>query len=193
MREIMISLLITAFGFFVAVIEGKAQEPDHCGLFPVNLNGKCGFINNYGEIVIKPTYDSVDSFYDGVARINSQQKCFFIDGENHKLINVNNGEVGVFCEGLAVIRVNQLCGFINKSGAVEIPIQFDQAKPFEEGLAAVMIDDRWGYIDKSGKTSHCHAILPRRFLPPGFGGIPMLEWEIRLYQPIWRGDAGPQL
>lgn len=63
------------------------------GLAPVVVKGKSGFINTKGEIAIKPKFDSVRSFSDGLAYV----------------------EVG---EG-----VQALVGYIDRSGKLKIPFE----------------------------------------------------------------------
>ena len=46
---------------------------------PVRINGKCGFINAEGVIIISPDYDAVTPFYCGLAMAEQDGKLRYID------------------------------------------------------------------------------------------------------------------
>ena len=46
---------------------------------PVRINGKCGFINAEGDIIISPGYDAVTPFYCGLALVEKDAKLAYID------------------------------------------------------------------------------------------------------------------
>ena len=46
---------------------------------PVRINGKCGFINAEGDIIISPGYDAVTPFYCGLALVEKDGKLMYID------------------------------------------------------------------------------------------------------------------
>ena len=51
------------------------------GYAAVMLNGKYGYINKSGEMVIKPQYDAATSFEDGIARVKYDGKWGSIDNK----------------------------------------------------------------------------------------------------------------
>jgi hypothetical protein len=103
-------------------------------LAAVKIDGKWGFIDKTGQMVIPPHFDGEADFYSG----------FFAIGPT-------------FSEGLAAVKIDGKWGFINKSGQMVIQPQFAKpsvfAKPFcfVGGLALVWAGEKWGYIDKTGK------------------------------------------
>ena len=46
---------------------------------PVRINGKCGFINTEGDIIISPDYDAVTPFYCSLALVEKDGKFRYID------------------------------------------------------------------------------------------------------------------
>jgi len=90
-------------------------------LFRIVENGKVGFINRSGTIVIPAKFDE------------------------------DSSETGDFIEGLACVRVDRKWGFIDEQGRMVIEPQFESPASFSEGLARVYMRSGYGFIDKEGK------------------------------------------
>ena len=99
------------------------------GLLGFVYEGKWGFLNKKGEIVIAPKFFNVNFFQP-------------------------NPLERPFNEGLANVAIEDAkWGYINPKGEVVIPYQFMFAGPFRGGKAKVMRqgENKWIYIDKSGQ------------------------------------------
>jgi len=149
--------------------DGPELPPVPSTLFRFCDNGKWGYINRQGEVVIKPRFLVAGDFSDGLAAafrskdgngyINEKGQLVFADPE------------GCFCtrpfsEGLAAFSVgtgrDEKWGFLDKTGKVVIEPKYVEAWDFSEGLARVAVggewnlnQDRyrgstWGYVDRSG-------------------------------------------
>lgn len=106
------------------------------GLAGVVNNGKYGFINKRGAMVIPARFGVRNS-------------------GRHPQLMVSSGR---FKDGLAAVLVDRLFGYINRQGALVVPPRFLRAQEFSEGLAWVVTDDpannrrhKVGWIDKSGR------------------------------------------
>lgn len=132
------------------------------GLARVEIDGKWGFINEQGELVIPCMYDEVGDFFEGFAKvkvnIHDDPDDFFGEYDFWWFINKSGNqissmfqEVESFSEGLAAVCVDDMWGFINGKNELVIPLEYDGADFFFEGLAAVQKDGKWGFIDKSNK------------------------------------------
>ena len=122
------------------------------GLAVVELNGKYGFIDKSGKVVIPIKYDDAWSFSEGLAEVSLNWKYGFIDKSGKVIIPIKYDYAWSFSEGLAKVTLNWKYGFIDKSGKVIIPIKYDDAWAFSEGLAKVKLNGKWGFIDKTGKV-----------------------------------------
>jgi len=127
-------------------IVAKAQHKSD-NWFPVMVDGKAGYIDRNGKVVLEPKYDGASQFSEGLARVSV-------------------GRDTIISEGFSQ-------GFIDENGTVVIQPQWDVVSYFSEGLAAVGFDQtktsfklgnktlytsashpwyRWGFIDKNGKV-----------------------------------------
>lgn len=112
----------------------SAEEGCENSLYPIVKDGKYGFIDARGSLVIKPRFDG----------------CTFLNPENWELC--------VFQEGLTQVSLDGLWGYMDKRGVIVIPPRFDEASVFNDGLAVVGNKAGrseclvYGLIDKTGKT-----------------------------------------
>ena len=137
------------------------------GLASVLIDGKWGYIDTTGQIVIKPQFDSAWIFSEGLAYVQIDDKKAlyknaYIDKTGQIVIAPKKRisfYSGGFSDGLARISCYMAEesgiikeGWINKEGNVVIKPQFDSlyCGDFSEGLAAVGLNNIWGYIDKKG-------------------------------------------
>ena len=112
---------------------------------------KWGFINNTGDVAIKPIYDAAGNFSDGLAAVMVGRVWGFIDKSGNMAIDPKFVLVGAFGDDLAPIRVGDKWGYIDKTGATKIEPRFEMAGPFTGGVAQAMFGTQKGYIDKTGK------------------------------------------
>lgn len=144
-------------------------EPNQ--LFPMQLNGRTGFINIKGEVVIAPQFDYARRFHNGLAlvQINGQNvsenkrftdyrggKYGYIDKTGKFVIEAKFNGAQDFSEGLAAVEMparngERIYGFIDTTGRMVINPRFQEAGDFNEGTASVTIGDRCGIIDRTGK------------------------------------------
>lgn len=106
------------------------------GLAEVVKNGKIGYIDKTGEIIIPLEYDMPG-----------------IGGEHLRHENENRGWIRNWNEDLTWVYVEKdgKHGFIDKTGKIVVPLEYDFVNGFSDGLAWVKKDDKYGYIDKTGK------------------------------------------
>src|SRR5262249_540941 len=124
-------------------------------------SNKWGFIDTSGRFVIKPQFDEVSYFHEGMATFTvwdqskaSRHQQGYLD-KTGKIVGRPQFRIPQwFSEGLAAVGVKDgdgyQFGFIDKTGAMLIKPQFQWAIGFHEGLAAVQVSEKWGYVNKSG-------------------------------------------
>lgn len=140
----------------------------------IGNNGKFGFINSKGELVIPCKWPSAYNFHDGLAFVSDEKQNEFVPPKG-SLINLH-GEYVIpskwtfgfkfdhwfnpsissqeiaFTEGLIAVKgKNNRWGFIDKKGKLQIPLRWMEARSFHEGYAVVKgLNGRYGFIDYRG-------------------------------------------
>ena len=104
------------------------------GRLAIRENKKWGFINTKGEIVIKPQYDSCDSFNEGYAKVKVGEKWGLIDKAGKSIIqplykNITPGENGIFN------FFDEGWGTMDKTGKILSPAIFNNLTSFEKNRA----------------------------------------------------------
>jgi hypothetical protein len=127
-------------------------------LLVVNQNGRFGYIDTAGRIVIPPQFDHASEFRGGLALVKSANKWGFIDANGRPVIPPRFDAAHTFSEGLAAVQVGSKWGYIDRMGRMVITPQFDGAGWFSDGLAQAMVGGKWGFIDTTGAI-----VIPPQF------------------------------
>ena len=137
-------LLAAAFAF--------GEQPAGTALFQVHENGRTGFINSKGDVVIKPIFRSAGEFSEGLASARIDGLYGFIDATGEFVIEPQFDFATHFSEGLAVVFKDELPIVINRSGKKAFDANFAAIEPFKDGRARVRTTSgRFGVIDGHGK------------------------------------------
>ena len=124
-------------------------------LEPYKNNGKYGFFDRNGSVVIPCQWEDASNFSEGLALVRKDKcKYGYIDKSGNVVIPCQWNNANSFRDGLACVKDNNgKYGYINKSGDVVIPCQWKDADSFSEGLALVRNDNGYyGFIDKNGNV-----------------------------------------
>ena len=129
------------------------------GMAKVRINGKYGYINETGHIVVRAIYDDAKDIKNGYAavakNIYGEIKWGFIYKNGSQFIPPKYADVCDFSEGYAAFKDKKTgkWGFIDKTGAVRVNARFDKGGIFINGIAIVqmggvnsVIDNRWTLI-----------------------------------------------
>src|SRR5437870_3455473 len=111
-------------------------------LFPVRLNGKMGYIDGTGRIVISPQFELGMEFSEGLAAVAMNHKWGFIDELGQIAIEPKFDNVGRFSDGLAWVEIGyrrstpemerNRHGYINTMGNFVVNTELEYL--FEHGI-----------------------------------------------------------
>ncbi len=124
------------------------------GMAVVTRDGRYGYINEKGEVVIDLKYDSALNFSEGAASVEINKKYGLINTKGEIIIEPQFEWIGGFSEGFASFKAGNLYGFIGRDGKILIKPQFENVKSFSEGYASVQIDGKWCRINRNGEFIH---------------------------------------
>ncbi|MCJ7692778.1 MAG: WG repeat-containing protein [Sedimentisphaerales bacterium] len=133
--------------------------PDVGPLFWVIQDGNFGYINQKGELAIKPQFVWASDFAEGLAAVvpgpknedGSRGKIGYINQLGQLVIKPKFNYCGPFSEGLAVASDNSgKFDYIDKTGKWVTEKNFEMAHDFSGGLARVMVLSYYRFIDKTG-------------------------------------------
>lgn len=154
-RIFTLSIIIVALLFSSCSLFSSAKLK-HEGLFRIRENGKFGFIDKSGKVVIKPQFDSAEDFSEGLAQVSSSDKpgkYGYVDTTGKMVISPQFDKADSFSEGLALVEADGKDVFIDKTGKVVIKPDLTPREGFKKGLAVAGTVGSYGFINKSGKVS----------------------------------------
>ncbi|MGD1084133.1 MAG: WG repeat-containing protein [Verrucomicrobiota bacterium] len=156
-RHHIISKVILFMAAMTAFAEAQTEVPK---LFRAQKDGKVGFIDRTGKVVIPLKYMNMKPslrFSEGLAAVATANEGWtYIDetGKTAIKLGFRYADAGDFSEGLACVRAPGGFGYIDKKGQEVIKPQYVQAFDFSEGYASVSKENqRPVFLDTSGKLA----------------------------------------
>ena len=136
----------------------KASE----GRILFKRNGKYGYLDYKGNIVIKPQYKYANSFEYGIAKVYKKdfgyhyinkkgEKLFTFEEIEEKTNSKYSIKIEEFNEGLAKIKDYNRIGYINTKGEIVIPVIYTSGREFSNGLVYVRDKNGKYYVNQSGE------------------------------------------
>src|SRR5690242_7805177 len=100
--------------------------------WPVRINGKYGFIERDGKLVLKPEYAGATRFSEGLAavQLKTAGRVGFIDESGKVVIPPQFELAEPFAEGLSGVMKDHKWGYIDTTGKWIIPAKFASGRSF---------------------------------------------------------------
>lgn len=146
-----LSLIFIQSCDLVDSISGK-KDDNTVKLYPVEIDGRWGYINSNGQLQIEPDFQWASLFQEGLAVVRESNRWKYIDKTGEVVIEGNFSSIRNFSQGKAAVRFDGRWGYINTSGNFVINPKFRDAHKFSNGRAFVRSLHNWGYyyIDEKG-------------------------------------------
>lgn len=101
-------------------------------LLPVEQNGKWGYIDTTGKVIIAPRFDFADVFSDGIAAVEIEGKTGYINKSGQKVIDAVYEEATAFDGNYAIAKKGEKYGVIGRVGNVVLPFEYDDISAINE-------------------------------------------------------------
>lgn len=115
--------------------------------FTNQMTGKKGFIDESGKIIIKPNFDEVSPFYDGIAIVRDGMENYYINSLSQKILK-EPYRIHNFSCGYGLVQANKEYFFIDKTGKVVSP-KYRYAMSFSDDKAIIFKENKLFAVNKS--------------------------------------------
>src|SRR5215204_4741800 len=109
---------------------------------PVKLASGWGFLDEHGEFAVRPSYEELGEFSEGLASFKRDGAIGFLDGNGNEVITprfrASGFRMPYFSEGLCPVFGLESVGYIDRTGAWKIPPRFSGGFDFvkEKAIAS---------------------------------------------------------
>jgi len=135
----------------LALILCSCYHPTTSPLFLYQDNGKTGYIDQQGKIVIPARFAAAQEFSEGLAAVRIGGYYGYIDKSGKTIISAQFDYATGFSHGLALVYKGPIAQYIDKSGHTVSPV-FSEGEVFTHGTAIVTnFKGQNGLMDTTGK------------------------------------------
>lgn len=135
----------------------------HAENYPFFLNGKIGFIDSLGHILVKPKIKAEfqneriagDERFIAVWPTIAPRRVWYLNRSGKVVLKTDFQTTGTFSEGLAAFNTGMLprkYGYFDTTGKIILQPIYSLAEPFYNNRAFVGVENSYEYINKNGKT-----------------------------------------
>ncbi len=119
--------------------------------FYSTINDKYGYIDEKGQVIVKPKYDLAYNLNEGMAAFRINGKYGYIDQKGIEIIPPKYDQTWKFIGGYAAVRLDEKYGFVDKTGKEVIPLIYEDANNYHgtccyKGEAHVKQNGKWKII-----------------------------------------------
>lgn len=129
----------------------KELELNRLVLYPFEKNELFGFIDSTGKIRIKPDYESVTGFYEGLSIVSKNDSVFYVNKDNVNPFDEYFTDAYPFFNGMAAVKKNHHWFFINRQGQI-ISLPYEEINELSSNCYVVKQNGRYGAVSSTGQT-----------------------------------------
>jgi hypothetical protein len=128
----------------------KEMQLNDLVLIPVEEKERVGFADTSGKIKIKPQYDDVSDFVEGLSIVHKGDSAFFVNKENENTMGRIFSDALPFHNGIAPVKVNDKWFLVDRLGEIKSEA-YDEANEMSEDLYVVRQNNLYCAIDEYGQ------------------------------------------
>jgi hypothetical protein len=117
-------------------------------------------INDKGDWIVKPKFNTVSSFDENGIAIVSKSSYGLINRKGQSLSSFRYDKIFPFSkDGLALVKYKERIGYLDMNGKLKIPAKFLNGYDFSEGYAVVQVDSGYGVVNTSGEFTYLNSLV----------------------------------
>jgi len=122
------------------------------GLAQVHKNGKMGYINKSGELVIPCIYDITYEFNEGVAIVQNNRKVGAIDKKGNIIIPIIYDNMFYYKNNAFKVRKGNFYGAFDKNGKEILPVSYENIRSIDGNIFIVEVNNKNYIVDINNET-----------------------------------------
>lgn len=119
--------------------------------YPIYVNGKWGFANEQGKIMIEAQYDYVGPFKEGLAVAFKGDYAGYISKSNKTIIPFIYDDGEDCNQGLVSVLKEDYLGILNKLNQTVLPFEYDAIGSLNDDIILIAKNDAYGYCNRKGE------------------------------------------
>jgi hypothetical protein len=128
----------------------KEMQLNDLVLIPIEEKERVGFADTSGKIRIKPMYDDVSDFMEGLSIVHKNDSVFYVNKENINTLGRVFTDALPFHNGLAPAKIKDKWFLIDRLGEIRSEA-YDEVNEMSEDLYIVKQNDLYCAIDEYGQ------------------------------------------
>lgn len=117
------------------------------------FDGRWGFVDSDGKIVVAPIYNSVEDFREGRAVVHTDSGFGLIDVDGVEVVDPIWDELSYDGSHLCYVERDGVCGVVDRMGRQIVAPEWDWTGEFSRGMLLVEKDQKYGFVDMNGEIA----------------------------------------
>ncbi len=101
--------------------------------------GLCGAVTKEGDQIIKPAFDWIGNFHEGVAAFRLNGRYGYVDAQGKIVSGAQFSRAGDFWKGYAEVSVGGNSALIDREGQLALEVPFARSMPFDHEVSWVKV------------------------------------------------------
>jgi hypothetical protein len=128
----------------------KEMQLNDLVLIPIDEKERIGFADTSGKIRIKPQYDEVSDFFEGLSIVHKGDSVFYVNKENENTMGRIFADALPFHNGIAPVKVKDKWFLVDRLGEIKSEA-YDEINDMSEELYVVKQNNLYCAIDEYGQ------------------------------------------
>lgn len=128
----------------------KEMQLNDLILIPVEERERVGFADTTGKLIIKPMYDDVSDFVEGLSVVHKGDSVFYVNKENENTLGRIFADALPFHNGIAPVKVKDKWFLIDRLGEIKSEA-YDEINEMSEDVYIVKQSNTFCAIDEYGQ------------------------------------------